>query len=287
MSHLNIRNALLLGLACSSIALTACQKPATETKADEVKAEAKAEDNTDAKAEDKAETKTEEHKEAHWGYGEDGTVAPAKWGEMEGNTTCKIGKKQSPIDIETVEEAKTPLDFTQEYQAENFTAKNNGHTVVFNAEAPAKNSISVNGKSFNLLQFHYHAPSEHTIKDKSYPLAIHFVHKSEDGQLAVVGVLYEVGEDNAGLAKVAENLVTEDKEATLSAFDVNSIMPKDKATLAYSGSLTTPPCSEDVQWLVQKTPVNIGQGQLEKFTSLYDDNNRPVQPQNDRKVSLN
>ncbi len=281
MSHLNIRNVLLLSLACSSIALTACQKPVTDA------------DNAvknEVKAEEKDETKTNEHKKAHWGYGEEGTVAPAKWGDMKGNATCKTGDEQSPVNIQEVVKATTPLDFTQKHHPQDFNVSNNGHTVVFHAQSPSHSEIKVNDKVYELLQFHYHAPSEHTIKDKSYPLEIHFVHKSKDGQLAVIGVLYEIGENNVELAKVVNNLVqdTEDTEddVVLSNFNIDTIMPKDKQTLAYNGSLTTPPCSEQVQWLVQKTPVNIGQGQLEKFTSLYDDNNRPVQPQNNRTVSL-
>ncbi len=296
MSHLNTRNTLFLGLACSSMALTACQLPIGQhqtVKLNPVGAHDTVTTNNTVTT--KASTpakkapstaKAKSHK-PHWGYGEEGTIAPAQWGNLEGNATCKTGEKQSPINIKTVFKVEKPLNLNKNYQAENFTAKNNGHTVVFNASLPARNQISVNGKVFNLLQFHYHAPSEHQVMGTNYPLEIHFVHKSQDGQLAVVGVMYNIGQNNAQLEQVVNNLVKEDKTATLSMFDVSSIMPADKTTFAYSGSLTTPPCSEKVQWLVQKTPVNIGAEQLEKFTDLYKANNRPVQPQNGRIISFN
>ncbi len=273
MSYINARTALLFGLACSSIALTACQvAPSTQT-------QAKSHSTVKAKA----------HK-VHWGYGEEGTVAPEYWGGMKGNATCKTGNKQSPINIQQVVKATQPLNFTQKHHPQDFNVSNNGHTVVFHAQSPSHSEISVNGKLYELLQFHYHAPSEHQIMGKNYPLEIHFVHKSKDGQLAVIGVLYKVGQNNAELASVVnklnQNIEDSENDVVLSGFNIDTIMPKDKATLAYSGSLTTPPCSEQVQWLVQKTPVNIGQGQLAKFTNLYKANNRPVQPQNNRTVSL-
>ncbi len=272
MSYINTRNALFLGLACSSIALSACET----TQASQT-----------AKAPSHSTVKADAHKKAHWGYGEKGAVAPSKWGNMKGNAVCKTGKEQSPINITEATKSLMPLNFKQSFHAENFTVKNNGHTVVFNATNPAKNKISVHGKVFELLQFHFHAPSEHTIMNHNYPLEIHFVHKSKDGQLAVVGVLYKAGADNAQLAKVADKLVKQGQTATLSGFNVNSIMPKSKQTLAYNGSLTTPPCSEKVQWLLQKTPVTASKGELMKFINMYKGNNRPVQPVNGRTVSIN
>ncbi len=270
MSSLNIRNALLLSLACSSVALTACETTQTS--------------QTPAKSH--STVKADTHKKAHWGYGEHGSVAPSEWGDMQGNAVCKTGKEQSPINVTEATKSIMPLNFKQGFQAEDFTVKNNGHTVVFNATNPSKNKISVYGKTFELLQFHFHAPSEHTIMNHHYPLEIHFVHKSKDGQLAVVGVLYKAGPDNAQLAKVADKLVKKGQKATLANFNVSSIMPKNKQTLAYNGSLTTPPCSEKVQWLLQKTPVTASKGELTKFINSYKGNNRPVQAINGRTVSI-
>ncbi len=270
MSYLNTRNTLLLVLACSSVALTACET----TQASHTQANSH------------STVKAKGHK-AHWGYGEDGAVAPAQWGDMKGNAVCKTGREQSPINITEATKSLVPLNLQKSYQAENFTVKNNGHTVVFNATSPAKNKINVYGEVFQLLQFHYHAPSEHTIMNHHYPLEIHFVHKSKDGQLAVVGVLYKAGADNAQLAKVADKLVKKGQSATLANFNVNSIMPQDNKTLSYNGSLTTPPCSEKVQWLLQKTPVTASKGELTKFINTYKGNNRPVQPINGRTVSIN
>lgn len=228
-----------------------------------------------------------DHSHAHhgWDY-----AHPEKWGDLEVNKLCSTGVEQSPIDINRVVKplpnAKGNFDLAPSYTASDFEVVNNGHTIVFNAKDD-KNTLSVNGTNYKLLQFHYHVPSEHTVMNASYPLEIHFVHQNANGGLAVVGVLVKKGATNDHLGKILNDLPADDKrKGTLTSFDVSTIMPKGSATYAYDGSLTTPPCSEKVQWLLQAKPITADGNQLSTLAKLYNGNNRPVQPQGDRTVYI-
>ncbi len=283
MPNLPSKPLLLVSIASTLLSLTACQTVSAKSTTQTTQVVKKVDGHNQNSADKPS------HK-AHWGYGEHGTVTPAEWGSLKGNQVCKTGQQQSPINVTKAVNPNSDnrLDLKQNYQAQNFSVKNNGHTVVFNAKTPAKDKISVNGKVYELLQFHYHAPSEHTITGHNYPLEIHFVHKSADNQLAVVGVMYKVSFGNTELEKVINELVQAKKKGEsktmLSNFNIAGIMPKDSKTYAYSGSLTTPPCSEQVQWLLKTKPANISPAQLKKFTKIYQGNNRPVQPQGARTV---
>ncbi len=278
MHHRSVfRFSLLSTIVCSSFALVACQQTP----------HMHGHQTSHIIQDDKA---GDAHK-AHWGYGEEGSVAPAQWGDMEVNKLCKLGQEQSPINVKKVyKEPATDKNFNlkQHFVSQNFKVENNGHTVVFKATNPKASKISVAGKVYKLLQFHYHIPSEHTVMNSHYPLEIHFVHQSSDGQLAVVGVLYkESNDNNSAFNKVLANLPKHGKaSAQLTQFNVSTLMPKNQEVYAYNGSLTTPPCSEKVQWLLKSTPVTIGRGQLQQLGELYYGNNRPVQPQNSRKVHI-
>lgn len=215
---------------------------------------------------------------------------PEKWGDLEVNKLCGTGVEQSPINIDTVvkprPDSQGNFTLTPSYTASDFEVENNGHTIVFNVKDD-KNTLNVNGVDYKLLQFHYHVPSEHTVMNAFYPLEIHFVHQNANGGLAVVGVLVEKGATNADLGKILTDLPKDGKyKGTLSAFDVSTIMPKDSKTYAYNGSLTTPPCSEQVQWLLQAKPISADSKQLNTLAKLYNGNNRPVQPQGDRTVYM-
>lgn len=215
---------------------------------------------------------------------------PEQWGDEEVNKLCSVGKEQSPIDIKQAIKPQPTSDkainLVENYQAQNFTVKNNGHTIVFDVADQSKSSVSVNGVKYDLLQFHYHIPSEHTVMNAHYPLEIHFVHKNDEGNLAVVGVLFNVGKHNNALQKVITGLPSKGKDGTLTGFDIGSLMPKNSNAYAYNGSLTTPPCSEQVQWLLKSDAVDASDAQLRTLAELYDGNNRPVQPQGNREVLL-
>lgn len=215
---------------------------------------------------------------------------PEKWGDEEVNKLCSAGHEQSPIDIRQATKPQPNSDkaikLVENYQAQNFTVKNNGHTIVFDVADQSKSSVSVNGVKYDLLQFHYHIPSEHTVMNTHYPLEIHFVHKNDEGNLAVVGVLFNVGKHNDSLQQIITGLPNKGKDGTLKDFDIGSLMPQDSHAYAYDGSLTTPPCSEKVQWLLKSDAVDASGDQLSTLAELYDKNNRPVQPTGNREVLL-
>lgn len=222
----------------------------------------------------------------HWGY--KGHGGASHWAELdESFAACKLGKQQSPINIETAKTKKAelaPLAFA--YTASAAEVVNNGHTIQINL--PAAGSVGIAGADYKLLQFHFHAPSEEFINGKPYPMVAHLVHKNADGKLAVVAVLFKRGKENAALKAVFANLPAKEGEtkALEAPLNVADFLPKDQTYFAFAGSLTTPPCSEEVRWQVLKTPVELSAAQIATFRKLYPMNARPVQPLNGRTVEV-
>jgi len=206
------------------------------------------------------------------------------WGNLRANyQLCKLGQTQSPIDIRGARSAKlAPLRL--DYQAGPAELINNGHAIEL--KPAAGNRLSLTEGDFTLLQLHFHTPSEELIDGKRYPLVAHLVHKSAKGELAVVAVLFEQGRDNPALAPLLaalpEQAGTTRQLAT--PFDPTTLLPSQRGYYAYTGSLTTPPCSEGVRWQVFKQPVELSEQQLAQFQRLYPMNARPVQPLNGRTV---
>jgi len=223
------------------------------------------------------------HNAPHWTY--EGEGSPDKWGELSADyRICSQGKTQSPIDIKGAQaEELSPIDFS--YSGIK-TAKvlNNGHTLQVNYSNGSM--ISMNGKEYDLVQFHFHAPSEHSIDGKLADMELHFVHKNGDGKLAVVGVLIKKGAENETIAKLWANLPGKAGDTTdvKTAFNASDLLPVEKGYFNYSGSLTTPPCSEGVNWLVLKNPIEMSEAQIKAFTGVIGKSNRPVQPINKRKL---
>jgi carbonic anhydrase len=219
----------------------------------------------------------------HWEY--EGKAGPAHWGSLEHDfESCKLGKEQSPIDISTksVEKANLPAIQTS-YKNSSGELVNNGHTIQINLADGG--SATVPSGSYKLLQFHFHTPSEEKIDGKNFPLVAHLVHKSDAGNLAVIGVLFKEGKENQALKEIFSALpAKEGKEALKSNFDASSLLPSTMGYYAFKGSLTTPPCSEGVAWQVLKTPVEISKAQIQAFKKIFKMNARPVQPLNQRKV---
>jgi len=220
-----------------------------------------------------------------WGY--EGKIGPQYWGDLSpAFVMCKLGKNQSPIDInskDTVKACTEPIKFR--YVADAKYVLNNGHTV--KVVTKGESYIVVDGRKFYLRQFHFHAPSEHTINGHHYPFEAHFVHTDKDGNIAVLGVLFKVGKENPELQKVWNQMPTKvgEKKVLLSKVNPYMLLPKSKDYYRYSGSLTTPPCSEGVRWFVFKEVVELSEKQLEQFKKVLGfPNNRPVQPINARKV---
>jgi carbonic anhydrase len=220
---------------------------------------------------------TQAAESAHWGY--EGDVAPANWGQLSAEyATCGTGKNQAPVDIHGTVKAKLPsLPF--HYQAGGQEIINNGHTVqVVYADG---SQLTVDGAAFTLKQFHFHAPSENLIQGRQYPLEVHLVHSDNEGNLAVVGLMFKEGKANPLLTTLWQQLPQHAGDTlTLSkSVNVADLLPKDHSYYRFAGSLTTPPCTEGVRWLVLKKPMTASKAQIEQFAKLMGHpNNRPVQP---------
>ncbi|HEY9053066.1 MAG TPA: carbonic anhydrase family protein [Gammaproteobacteria bacterium] len=218
----------------------------------------------------------------HWTYS--GNEGPEHWGELSDKfTICSTGKNQSPIDISGLIEADLqPISFS--YSNASKDILNNGHTIQVNYNAGSE--ITVDGINFELKQFHFHAPSENLIDGKSYPLEAHLVHADKDGNLAVIGVMFIEGKENKVLAKAwAKMPKNANDKQTLIGVAANDLLPKNHDYYRFNGSLTTPPCSEGVRWLVMKNAVTASKSQIETFTNvMHHANNRPVQATNARPV---
>ena len=223
----------------------------------------------------------------HWTYG--GHEGPEHWGDLDKSfATCKAGREQSPIDIgsgKAKKEKLGPLEF--HYQPTKAEVINNGHTVQVNY-APGSYITTPTGR-YELVQFHFHTPSEEEIDGKSFDMVAHLVHKNAAGKLAVVAVLFKRSgaQDNAGLASFWDKLPAKagDKVTPDALVDAAALLPSTRGYYHFKGSLTTPPCSEGVQWHVLKTPVNVGSTQWLAMHRLLGDNARPVQPVHKRTVA--
>ena len=217
----------------------------------------------------------------HWGY--EGDVGPAHWGDN--FPTCGSGTQQSPVDIKGPFE-KAAQEIVLNYRPVTLRLLNNGHTIQVNAQGAG--SMSVGGVSYELLQFHFHRPSEETVNGKHSAMVVHFVHKSADGKLAVIGLLLNEGSDNAVLKTIwSKAPPKEGPEAVFEAATISpaALLPKSLNFYSYSGSLTTPPCTEGVTFFILRAPGQIPREQVEAFPFKL--NARPVQPLNGRKILAN
>ena len=222
----------------------------------------------------------------HWSY--DGATGPAAWGELDpAFATCSTGTHQSPIDLPASVPAASDHHIEFHYQSVPLKVLNNGHTI--QVEVPAGSYIELDGRRYDLLQFHFHHPSEETIAGKHADMVVHLVHKNDQGGLAVVGVLMNAGQgEPAILARVWEHLPARAGETDAPAgvqIALNELLPADHHFYHFTGSLTTPPCSEDVAWNVMASPIAISAEHVQAFHALYPLNARPVQPLHDRAIS--
>ncbi len=211
----------------------------------------------------------------HWSY--DGAGGPEAWARLNPEfAKCSTGQRQSPIDIRGgVRVDLDPIQF--DYRPTAFRVIDNGHTVQVNLNGG--NSIEVQGRRYDLVQFHFHRPSEERIDGRQFDMVAHLVHKDAEGRLAVVAVLLDRGSAHAVVQQVWNNLPLEKGEelAAKAPIDMNRLLPEDKRYYTYMGSLTTPPCSEGVLWMVMQQPVPIAPDQINVFARLYPMNARPIQ----------
>ena len=224
---------------------------------------------------------------AHWEY--EGGPGQRFWGDLSADfTACVDGSAQSPINVSNA--VPTPLkDIEFHYQPARLNIVNNGHTIQGNFGKRDQGEggwIRVDGTEYRLLQFHFHWPSEHMVNGNQYLMEMHLVHQNDHGSLAVVGVLLARGEYNRELEPFWANLpVTPDSaKGPNMFFDINTLLPEDRRTFRYPGSLTTPPCSEEVRWLLLQDPVEIAPSQAEMFRSIIGYNARYTQPLHGREV---
>jgi len=221
---------------------------------------------------------------AHWGY--HGADGPEHWGELDASFSgCAHGRAQSPINLTGAKPADLP-NILFHYQPTHFEIVNNGHTI--QANGGAGSWIQVDGAVYKLLQFHFHTPSEHTVGGKRFPLELHLVHQDERGHLAVVGVLCEQSAALAALAPLWQHLPARagERRQLAALYNPSSLLPADRRSYRYAGSLTTPACTEGVRWMVMKQPVGVSQAQVETFKRIFPFNSRPVQPLNGRQLVM-
>lgn len=221
----------------------------------------------------------------HWSY--EGEEGPDHWGDLSHDfELCKMGQQQSPVDI-PADAATNPGDIAFNYQPSALTLLNNGHTIQANYDAGS--TMTVAGKTYNLAQFHFHIPSEHELDGNLTAMELHLVHKADDGELAVVGIMLVPGAENAALASVFNNLPAQVQDATpVAGATVNAtdFLPADHTFYRYDGSLTTPPCTQGVKWQVMQNTVEVSQAQIDAFKAIFENDARPVQPLNGRAFLL-
>jgi carbonic anhydrase len=227
---------------------------------------------------------SEKSEKPNWTY--EGDNGAENWAELSDSfATCATGRLQSPFNIEADITADL-ADLGLNYNPVAMNVINNGHTI--QVDQAGAGQLVVDGKTYDLLQFHFHAGSEYTISGKDYPLEVHLVHASADGALAVVGVMFEEGAANDELGNIWANMPAE-KGGNLvdgQMVDVANLLPSDHKYFRFMGSLTTPPCTEGVNWHMMATPITASADQIEAFKAIYPMNARPLQDENNRLVVI-
>lgn len=229
--------------------------------------------NTTDKQTNKEHTQvTNNHSQKHWSY--DGETGPNHWKEIEKNSDCG-GKYQSPINIVNyqTDDALKPLNITYSDSTHIHEVLNNGHSIQYNFDAG--DYITINNKKYELKQFHFHEPAEHLIDGVRYPMVLHLVHVSNSGEYAVLAIMAKEGKASEPFNFLESYLPVNIGETKIvnKAFDMNLNLPKNQAYFNYTGSLTTPPCTENVEWFIFKEPITVSLKQVEQLKKLMPLNN--------------
>jgi carbonic anhydrase len=211
----------------------------------------------------------------HWSY--EGEGGPARWGKIDpANVKCDTGERQSPIDIrDGIRVDLEPVTF--DYKPVRFNVVDTGHTIQVNLGAG--NSITILGRRYDLVQFHFHRPSEEKVNGVGYDMVVHLEHKDMDGKLVELAILVEPGKPNSVVQTIWNNMPLEKNDTVQppGTIDLNQILPASRQYYTYMGSLTTPPCTEGVLWIVFKQPIQLSQDQISIFSRMYPLNARPIQ----------
>ena len=214
----------------------------------------------------------------HWTYEE----AP-EWGDLDKTfEACATGRQQSPIDLKEAIHAELPA-LQIDWKPQAFKISNNGHTI--QADAAPGSNLTLAGSTFEMKQFHFHTPSEHAVNGERTAMEAHFVHAAPSGELAVVGVFFRAGKANEAFGAImAQAPRQQGSQAAKSGIDPNALLPAKRSVFYYEGSLTTPPCSEIVNWIVCSEPVEVAAADIDAFKAIYAMNARPIQERNRRYV---
>jgi carbonic anhydrase len=215
----------------------------------------------------------------HWSY--EGETGPQAWGQLQPSfNLCAIGKRQSPIHIDDSEALLGPAEPLQiDYRPSGGSVVNNGHTI--QVDLQGDNTLTVRGSTYKLVQFHFHHPAEEKLNYKGFAMVAHLVHQNAQGQLAVLAVLFDPGEASPMIQKVWTHMPLDAGDRVSlpdGLIDLNETLPKDMRYYQFIGSLTTPPCTEGVLWLVLRQPMTLSREQLKLFAQLFPNNARPTQP---------
>jgi carbonic anhydrase len=226
----------------------------------------------------------ETHHAKHWGYS--GDVAPAHWSALDDKFhMCSEGKEQSPINVVATKDINLPA-LALNYANGSKSIINNGHTVQVNIKGG--DTLTIDGEPYELKQFHFHTPSENHINGQEFPLEAHFVHATKDGKLAVIAVMFKEGTENPTLQKIVKSFPLQKNQETTLEFSkayLEVVMPQNKEYYHFMGSLTTPPCSEKVNWFVLKNVQTASPAQIAAIhNEIGMNNNRPIQPSNARSI---
>ena len=220
-----------------------------------------------------------------WAY--EGAGGPQAWGKLQPEfSLCASGRRQSPINIEesqTLRGPAEPLQFS--YQPSNATVRHDGHTI--EVTVSGNNALTVRGSTYKLVQLHFHHPAEERINNQGFAMVVHLLHKNDQGQFAMLAVLLEPGEANALINKVWTYIPLDKGDQVpmpAGMLDLNELLPKDQRYYQFFGSLTTPPCTEDVLWLILKQTATASKEQIKLFSQLFPNNARPIQAINGRPV---
>ncbi len=212
-----------------------------------------------------------------WSY--TGPNGPEHWADMrEEFKLCGSGKEQSPINISGAKVENLPV-IQFDYKLGSLEILHNGHTVL--VKRAKGNSITIGGEQYELLQFHFHSPGENRVDGKAFPMEIHLVHKNAKGKILVLGVFARIGAKNTVLEKAWNHMPQQSggrkkvASVTINAID---LLPTDRSYYRFKGSITIPPCSEGIEWIVLKTPVEVSNEQIKQFSQVIGANARPVQP---------
>ena len=218
-----------------------------------------------------------------WDYA--GSTSPEHWAELDSDfIKCAEGHFQSPIDIETYTSRKGHVSLEFNYIACPVNLINNGHTI--QAVPDEANTMKALGKTYSLKQIHFHDPSEHRVDGIIYPMEVHMVHADSTGKLAVVGIFVKEGPPNDYLAEIWDALPSDrDQEYhTRENLEMDKLFPVENRIYHYTGSLTTPPCTEGVEWFIYEAPMTMSKAQIQRFQSIHPGNNRPIQQLDQHRV---